>query len=302
MSRIISENEQAWSKKSWINDLAQNVKLANSLTEEYATDVLESVAEGYHTSLDEAIADLSKRIGLKASESLEIKTAAVKMVMPDKKACCCECKEQEIVGNKDVPGAMLVKVSPEAATESVQTIAKTNGEVKIAGELPEGLKNYLEKKNEGKEDKGDKKEETEASFNKEELFRLAKNDSKAFGIKLAELQNNPQAVEYAKKIMAYFQGADEKPIAGNEKTVSNNPEILGFNEAGKGEVKYDKKSMEVSAPGGEDSRPFEQQKFEGEAKETKKNLGPSGDELKLKQKMQRAKRIELLKSYALKKK
>jgi len=82
---------------------------------------------------------------------------------------------------------------------------------------------------------------------------------------------------------SWFQGSTEVPKEDKEKVVSNNPKALGH----PGEIKYDKKPMETTAPKGEDTRPWEQSWFEGSAAESKKDLGPAGEEFKLKQKMQR---------------
>lgn len=76
---------------------------------------------------------------------------------------------------------------------------------------------------------------------------------------------------------AWFQGSDESV----DKIVSNDPNKLGY----PGEVGYDRKPMAV--PVGEDSRSWEDKWFNAAANETKKNLGPSGAEFKLKQDLQR---------------
>ena len=75
----------------------------------------------------------------------------------------------------------------------------------------------------------------------------------------------------AKARRAYLQGGP-----GN-----NDPKNLGF----PGEIKYPR--MEV--PVGGDARQWEQQWFEGAAAESKQKMGPSGTELELKKKLQRAK-------------
>jgi hypothetical protein len=80
---------------------------------------------------------------------------------------------------------------------------------------------------------------------------------------------------------AWFQGADEATKEGE--ITSNNPKTLGYPK----EIAYPHKPMETTAPGGQDSRPWEQKWFEGAAAETKKVMGPQGEEFKLKQKMQR---------------
>ncbi len=119
---IISENQSAWERKSWINDFFNDKKFAKSLTESYADDVLEAVAEDYFPSLDAAIADLQARTGLTASEVSVIKTAAIKLVAGEKEEC-----EEEIPGNKSVAGDRLVKESPEEA------VASSTEKVKVAG-------------------------------------------------------------------------------------------------------------------------------------------------------------------------
>ena len=78
---------------------------------------------------------------------------------------------------------------------------------------------------------------------------------------------------------AWFQGQTEKSVEGP--VTSNNPEALGYPK----EMGYDKKPMETTVGG--DSRDWEQKWFENAAAETKPNLGPSGEEFKLKVKMQR---------------
>lgn len=80
---------------------------------------------------------------------------------------------------------------------------------------------------------------------------------------------------------AWFQGADEPSKEGE--VTSNSPKTLGYPK----EMSYAKKPMETTAPGGQDTRPWEQKWFEDAATETKKVMGPQGEEFKLKQKMQR---------------
>jgi len=80
---------------------------------------------------------------------------------------------------------------------------------------------------------------------------------------------------------AWFQGADEASKEGN--VTSNDPSKLGYPK----QIEYPKAPMATTAPGGQDTRPWEQQWFEGAAAETKKVMGPQGAEFKLKQEMQR---------------
>jgi len=80
---------------------------------------------------------------------------------------------------------------------------------------------------------------------------------------------------------AWFQGSDEASQEGE--VTSNDPKKLGYPK----EIGYSKKPMETSAPGGEDTRPWETKWYENSAADTKKVMGPQGEEFKLKQKMQR---------------
>jgi hypothetical protein len=251
MSMIISENQEAWNKKSWINELVNNTKLAASLTDEYAHDMLEAVGEDYFPSLDSALADLSARTGLTASEIGVIKRAALELVklseIPVAPAACAVCEADEVPGNKDVPGHKLVKESPEVS-------ASTAPDVTAKGMNP-GFRKYLDEQKAKKEGK-EPKEEGKTEDKKEEASVKADKT-------------------------AWFQGADEPTKEGE--VTSNDPTKLGYPK----EMGYDKKPMETTAPGGQDSRPFEQKKFEGEATETKKVMGPKGEEFALKVEMQR---------------
>ena len=243
MSKLISENQSAWGKVSWINDLTTDKVLQANLTDDYAHDVLEAVAEGYFPTLDDAIAELSLRTGLTASEAGIIKTAAIALVVKD---------EETVPGNKeDVKGDRLVKESPSEA--SAKAKAKT------AGELPAGLKAWQEKNKKG----GDKEEET-----------MEKSE--------CSIEDKKEAEASAKAgKTAYFQGADEASVDG--KVTSNDPETLGYPK----EMTYPNEPMATTAPGGQDSRPYEQKAFTDSANETKKVMGPKGSEFELKVDMQR---------------
>jgi len=86
----------------------------------------------------------------------------------------------------------------------------------------------------------------------------------------------------------YFQGANE-PVntsdgVSSEKENSNDPEKLGYKS--KDGIEYDRAGMAV--PVGGDSREWEQKWFEGAADQTKKVMGPSGAEEKLKKDLLRA--------------
>jgi len=87
---------------------------------------------------------------------------------------------------------------------------------------------------------------------------------------------------------AWFQGADRPSEEGT--VTSNNPETLGY----PNEVGYPKPPMATTAPGGEDTRPWEQKWFEEAARRTKEVMGPKGTEFKLKQEMQRIPMDEMI--------
>lgn len=77
---------------------------------------------------------------------------------------------------------------------------------------------------------------------------------------------------------AYFQGAGDASVEGN--ITSNDPTKLGY--GSKDGIQYDRKPMETTAPGGQDTRPYEDKAFNDAANRTKKDLGPSGAEFDLK--------------------
>ena len=100
----------------------------------------------------------------------------------------------------------------------------------------------------------------------------------------------------------YFQGANE-PVntsdgVSNDKCNSNDPTKLGL--GSKDGVQYDRGDMAV--PVGGDSRQWEQGWFEETAKDTKKVMGPSGEELKLKKDLLRARYLFQVRKLADKKK
>jgi len=254
MSKIISTQELDFRKKSWINDLMNDRVLNANLTEEYANDVLESVADETFGNLDEAIADLSRRTGLTASEAGVIKTAAVALVkastevIPEARVVC-EKKEEEIPGNVPAAGKRLVKESP---------VASAAGKITVAKGMNPGFQAYLDKKKEEREGKKSKEEGTDKTEDKKEKASLKQRLHKA-----------------------WFQGSD-KP-SSKEDGGTNDPSKMGY----PAELKYDHAEMATTAPGGQDSRPYEQKAFEGSAAETKKVMGPQGEEFKLKVEMQR---------------
>jgi len=149
----------------------------------------------------------------------------------------------------------------EKTDEKIDAKIKKEEEKEIKKEakgMNPGFRAYLDKKKEEKE--GKKPEE------KMEKKEMTKEEKKA-------------ALTEKKK--AWFQGPTEKTKEGP--ITSNNPETLGYPK----EVKYNHTEMAVTAPGGEDSRPWEDKHFNDEAAETKKVMGPAGEEFKEKVKMQR---------------
>jgi hypothetical protein len=263
MSKLISENQDAWGKVSWINDLTTDKVLQANLTDDYAHDVLEAVAEGYFPTLDSAIAELSLRTGLTASEAGVIKTAATALVKANTEVVIKK-EEETVPGNKeDVAGERLVKEGPAEAS--------AKADVKVAGELPQGLKDYMDKKKGGNsEDKGeDKKEE------------MPKEECSIEDKKEADAEASASVDKTAENKKAWFQG-NEEPTKEGEVT-ANDPEKLGYPK----EMSYPNKPMETTAPGGENSTPYEVKKYTEEAKVTKEVMGPKGTEFETKVKMQR---------------
>lgn len=139
---------------------------------------------------------------------------------------------------------------------------------KSAKGMNPGFQKYLdEKKKEGEGGKASSEEETSKKDDKKEAEASLKDKAEKWAAFLTT--------------KGYFQGADQPTVEGD--ITSNNPEKLGYPK----DVKYDRKPMAV--PVGEDARPWEQKSFEGAAEETKKVMGPKGEELKLKELWQRAK-------------
>lgn len=252
MSKFISENQEGYTKKSWINNLMNNKVLQANLTEEYAHDILESVADETFSSLDDAIADLSRRIGLTASEVGIIKTAAIAMV---RKA------------DEEIPGNIAPEEKPAGAEAGLTKTTEEEGKTEVASSCSvkkagiEHLKEFQFKK----------KEETQEEHEKGESKAEEKAEEKAE--KSASLKERLHR--------AWFQGSD-KP-SSKEDGGTNDPAKMGYPK----ELKYDHAPMATTAPGGENTRPWEQKWFEGAATDTKKVMGPQGEEFKTKVEMQR---------------
>ena len=305
MSKFITAQENNWKKESWINDFTSDVKLAKNLTEAYANDVLEAIAEDFQPNLTSAIEDLRVRTGLTASEANDIRKVAYAMFK--------EAEGGPLTGTHDTGGQMdssgnILEKGELAPTEptnpsQMPAISSQKGKTKTSG--MEHLKEYQFKKKEEKEEKDEnssKKENTEmnkeeleeeeeemetiSSRTKVEMFRLAKA-GKILPLK-RKYATNKSAYAYIKKLEAWFQGANEPTLEGD--VTSNNPEKLGYPK----EMEYPNGPMQV--PVGGDSRQWEQKWFEGAANETKKVMGPSGSELAEKKELQRAKRLERLKA------
>jgi len=98
MSKFITAQENNWKKESWINDFTSDVKLAKNLTEAYANDVLEAIAEDFQPNLTSAIEDLRVRTGLTASEANDIRKVAYAMFK--------EAEGGPLTGTHDTGGQM----------------------------------------------------------------------------------------------------------------------------------------------------------------------------------------------------
>jgi hypothetical protein len=144
---------------------------------------------------------------------------------------------------------------------------------------PEAMKEYHKM---NKMDKKDSNKEKDPKGPKDP------DDGGAGAGEVEEKEEKEASISVKKKAWAeyfdkkgWFQGSKEDSFEG--KITSNNPEKLGYPK----EVEYERKPMAV--PVGGDSREWEQDWFEGAAKETKKDMGPSGEELKTKKEWLRAK-------------
>lgn len=243
-----SQTDNAW-KTSWVNDFSNNVRLANELNNAYAEDIIQAVQEKDFDTLESALEDLRVRIGVSKTAMQDIEKIAI-AGLSTKKAS--EHGEESC----DIKVALEIESEegiPGNAEGEPRLVKETEASVKSAG-APEHLKEFQFKKK-------------EESAEGEELDK-------------EEEKKNAKAAFEAKK-MAWFQGANEPTLEGEVTT--NDPSKMGYPK----EMGYNKKPMETTAPGGQDSRPAEQKAFEGAADETQKVMGPKGEEFKEKVKMQR---------------
>jgi len=80
---IQNEHLDSWNKKSWINELTQDVRLAKDLTSIYADDVIQAVEDKEFNNLDDAIAELKTRVNLTASETKDLQKVVLAKTEPD---------------------------------------------------------------------------------------------------------------------------------------------------------------------------------------------------------------------------
>ena len=303
MSKITRQSNDLLHSESWINDFTNNVKLAKTLTDDYANDVLEAVADDTFSSLDAAISDLKTRIGLTASESDEIKRTCIAMVKtvnsPVSKVSDNNIRLagflQELSLIPDVASLLkkLMSGQPLTAEEAkgIQVKVQKLNPSELKDQVLSALQAYIPSET----PQANVEMGAEASVTASKSYKKEKEDEEEKEGKsekyMKKKNEEPKEASYKNKInKAWFQGSTEVPKEDKSKVVSNDPEALGKTPAS-GEMKYDHKPMETTAPKGEDSRPWEQDWFEGAAKDTKKVLGPAGEELTLKKKLQRAREV-----------
>lgn len=304
MSKFITANEESWKKQSWINDFANTPKLAKSLTEEYANDVIEAMAEDYHPTLTAAIESLAKRTGLSTKEAKDVRKTVLAMYKGE-------------LHHDDVPGVLEVNVPGAGMAKAGDSEKCSKCDVDMLSEDTDGVATLkcpscgatVIKKEDEKphhpsvmvvktEEIIPDHAESESSLG--DILSLAKieilKNVKAGNVlpMKRKYATNKEAALYIKKVQAWFQGANEPTQEGS--ITSNNPETLGYPK----EMGYDKTPMSV--PVGGDSRGWEQNWFESSAADTKKVMGPSGHELKEKENLQRAKQVDKFQKEALKKK
>jgi hypothetical protein len=169
----------------------------------------------------------------------------------------------------------------KAAMKDIKRIALAKLEGKKKAEAGEMCKLEVDVK-EGEEVPGNKEGEPRLVKETEAAVKTAKKPvPEAFKKHIEKMKNKSKDKSKDKKKKAWFQGSTEPTKEGEVTT--NDPNKMGYPK----EMGYDKKPMETTAPGGQDSRPAEQAAFEGAAAETKKDLGPAGQEFKLKVELQR---------------
>jgi len=287
-----SRNEN-WNNQKWMNDL----KIASAeLDSGYATDMLEAVADKSFSTLEAALDDLRLRTGLSSADIKSIHLAALEIHDP------LTFKAMETVASFGPKELGLLK----EAYDKKQTLPETTKAIEIlginkawdeksiikeAGELPEGLRKWKEEQDAKKNDEKpeDKKEEDKEEDKEVKAACKCKKNKSCKCKKGVKKMKKTHKAEWSSLFnkngikKAWFEGSNEPTVEGN--ITSNDPNKLGA--GSKDGIQYDRKPMAV--PVGEDSRPFEQKKFEGEANETKKVMGPQGTELELKKKLQRAK-------------
>ncbi len=314
---IKAERNEDFGKKSWINDMVMDVKLAKDLTSIYADDVIQAVDEKSFGTLDDAIAALKAEVGLTTADVNDIKMVVLAKTEPAvyiakqnilklskadlgevlklSTTVCEKCSEAPCTCSEtisSVTARAINSIGLEVLADLYDAMPDEKG---LKGKHTEraddaGLKGDIDSK-ESKEvtakgmnpgfraylDK--KKKEKEGKSTEPEAETDKKEDEKE-----AEASLKSKAEVWAEFLSkkGYFLGADEKSFEG--KVTSNDPEELGYGTA-EG-VHYGKDELETEKG---PVREQEQKAFEGAADATKKEFLPNGTDLELKKKWQRAK-------------
>lgn len=254
---IAQQNISKLSKK----DLGELLKLATTPCEKCSN----APCDCSH-SISSVAARAIANIGLEAlAESYDcMKEDIDTKAETDKKEEEEKTAEAAVELTKEATKLQELMAGGSSANEALEVVAK--------GMNP-GFQAYLDKKKKEKEGKSEKPSD-----------ETAKTDDKK-DEKEASLKSKVERwAEFLGK-KGYFQGANEPTVEG-DKVTSNNPEKLGYGT--KDGIEYDRKAMETTAPGGEDSRPYEDKAFNESATRSEKAFLPGGTDLELKKKWQRA--------------
>jgi hypothetical protein len=303
----------------WLGEFVSKTVTAAELNSHYASDIIESIESKEFSTIEAALDDFKTRTGFTVAETKDI----TKMVYAslDPKIASVISNIEQLSKAKKIALAKTVAAGCDFCEHATCVCGRIPATVAKAAELTGILSLASEEctEEEKKEEKKEEKEEVEASaacslekkaFNKEMMNKVKEirensgcsqaeavkkyyEGSKTKDVKEPEAEKgqhqdakasiNHRSEWEAFFKSAYFQGSKEETHEG--KVTSNDPEKLGYKT--KEGIEYDRKPMETTAPGGQDSRPAEQKAFEGAAAKTKPKMGPGDGEKDLKKHWQR---------------
>ena len=271
-----SRNEK-WTT-SWINEMVSSPKFAKDLTSIYADDIIQAVDEDRaFPTISAAIEDLKSRTGISDAQAIELRKVASYKIDPKLYNSIENLAKLDVVKTAKLLDAYASKCvdctkNGKECSHMLSPVAKRAmeefGIEKLSSRVDEFMKNAAKEENKAKW----------AAFMKKAGGTCSTCGAATESAEKAECSKCSAApAKTASKKEAWFKGSDE-PV---EKVIENNPEKLGYPK----DIQYPRPPMAV--PVGGDSRDWEQQWFEGAAAKTKQVMGPSGAELKEKQKLHR---------------